>query len=121
MFHSSLVRDASLRSIGYLNQVSINFFFLMKTYLELWPTRCTVAFCTLIFLIGSWCLRACDYTSQGEHLPLSDAMWLFVITFTTVGMFVCEENFDRNINLYIIFQVTEIFIHLQIVDDVSEI
>ncbi|CAF3570910.1 unnamed protein product [Adineta steineri] len=85
VFHSHLVRNISLRSISYLNQVSINFFFLMKIYLQQWPTRCLMTCCTIIFLIGSWSLRACSYKSSGEHLAIFDAMWLFIITFTTVG------------------------------------
>jgi hypothetical protein len=85
MFHSHLVRDTSLRSIGYLNQVSVDFLFLMKTYIEQWPTRFLLTFCTIIFFIGSWSFRACDYTSTREHLAMSDAMWLFIVTFTTVG------------------------------------
>ncbi|CAF1257902.1 unnamed protein product [Adineta steineri] len=85
MFHSHLFRDASLRSINCLNQVSINFFFLLKTYLEQWPVRCLMTFCIIAFFIGSWCLRACSYKSTGEHFSLPDAMWLFIITFTTIG------------------------------------
>ena len=53
IFHSKLVRDASLRSLGYLNQISIDFSFLSKTYIEQWPTRCLLAFCTLIFFTGT--------------------------------------------------------------------
>jgi hypothetical protein len=91
MFHSHLVRDVSLRSFGYLNQVSINFSFLMKTYLEQWPTRCLITICTITFFIGSWSLRACDYTTTREHVSMSNSMWLFVVTFTTVG--VCVKKF----------------------------
>jgi hypothetical protein len=80
-----LVHDTSCQSIGYLNKVSINFYFVIKTYLDKWPARCLIVFCILIFLIGSWCLRACDYEPGIEHLPIGDAMWLFVVTFTTVG------------------------------------
>ena len=85
MFHSYLFRDASLRSISCLNQVSINFSFLLKTYLEQWPTRCLLTIIIIAFLIGSWSLRACNYLSTGNHIPFSDSMWLFIVTFTTVG------------------------------------
>jgi hypothetical protein len=92
LFHSRLVHDASLQSLGYLNRVSIDFFFLMKTFLEQWPIRSLCIFCTAIFLIGSWCLRACNYTPQSDHLPIGDAMWLFIVTFCTIGMLiVCNE------------------------------
>ena len=86
VFHSPLVYNNALRSFGYLNEVSIDFFFLMKTYLERWPTRSLLIVCTVLFCTGCWSLRACNYTRTGEHLSISDAMWLFVMTFTTVGM-----------------------------------
>jgi hypothetical protein len=90
MFHSPLVRDASSQSIGYLNEVSINFFFLIKTYLEQWPTRCLTTFCILLLFIGSWSLRACDYNATARHVSMLDSMWLFIVTFTTVG----RQNFE---------------------------
>jgi hypothetical protein len=86
-FHSSLVHKPSLQSLGYFNQVSTDFFFLIKTYLEQWPARCLAIFCIIIFLIGSWSLHACNYYPTGEHESMLDSMWLFVITFTTVGLY----------------------------------
>ncbi|CAF3128291.1 unnamed protein product [Rotaria socialis] len=85
MFHSHLMHDALSQSVGYLNKISIDFFFLMKTYLEHSPIRCLTIFCLIIFLIGSWCLRACDYLPNREHVSMLDSMWLFIVTFTTVG------------------------------------
>jgi hypothetical protein len=86
MFNSDLVRDTTSQSIGSLNQVSINFHFLLKTYIQQWPTRCLSIFCLLLFLISSWSLRACNYKPTIEHLSITDSMWLFIVTFTTVGM-----------------------------------
>ncbi|CAF1224351.1 unnamed protein product [Rotaria sordida] len=85
MFHSHLFRDVSLRSIGYLNKVSINFFYLMKTHLERFPTLWLTAFCVTFCIIGSWCLRACSYLPNNQHLSVADSMWLFIVTFSTVG------------------------------------
>ncbi|CAF3275209.1 unnamed protein product [Rotaria sp. Silwood2] len=85
MFHSHLFRDVSLRSIGYLNKVSVNFFFLVKTHLERFPTRCLTAFCMVLCIIGSWALRACSYLPNNQRLSVSDSMWLFIVTFSTVG------------------------------------
>ncbi len=86
MIHSNSFRSVTLRSLGYLNNVSFDVMYLIKTYLEQWPTRCLVIFCTLAFFIGSWSLRACDYADTEGHMSMSDAMWLFIITFTTVGV-----------------------------------
>ena len=87
LFHSRLVRNASLRSFGYLNRVSIDFYFLIKTGLEQWPGRCQLVFCITTFLIGSWCLRASSYTPANNHLSMLDAMWFFIITYTTIGKY----------------------------------
>lgn len=87
MFHSVLIHNASSQSLGSLNQVSMNLFFVIKTHLEQWPTRCLIVFCTLIFLVGSWSLRACNYRLTTAHVPILDSMWLFIVTFTTVGLY----------------------------------
>jgi len=87
LFRSSLVDNASSQSLGYLNQVSMNFSFLIKTYLEQWPIRCLSILCITIFLIGSWSLRACDYQPTDSHVPLLNSMWLLIATFTTVGLY----------------------------------
>ncbi|CAF4047304.1 unnamed protein product [Rotaria sp. Silwood2] len=85
IYVSPLFLDASYRSIGYLNKVSIDYFFLIKTYLQKDPIRYFILFCISILLIGSWCLRACSYLPTHEHISMLNSMWLFVITFTTVG------------------------------------
>ena len=85
MFHSYLVRDASIRSFGYLNRVSINFSFVMRTFFAQWPAGSLILLCTVIFLVGSWSIRACNYRITREHFTIFDSMWIFIITFTTVG------------------------------------
>ncbi|CAF3950266.1 unnamed protein product [Adineta steineri] len=84
-FHSRLVADVSLQALGYFNQVSFDFLFLTKTYLTRWPTRSLLIFCTFIFFMGSWSLRACNYISGHDQVSMLDSMWLFIMTFTTVG------------------------------------
>ncbi|CAF1354511.1 unnamed protein product [Adineta ricciae] len=84
-FHSSFTRNVSAQSLGGLNQVSFDLLCLIRIYLTRWPVRCLLGFCIAVFFIGSWSLRACNYTTSFEHLSLFDAMWLFIVTFTTVG------------------------------------
>lgn len=86
MFNSHLVRTISSHSFGSLNQVSINFLFLLKTYLEQWPIGSLVMFSSSLFLIGSWSFRACNYDSDLEHLSMTNSLWLLIVTFTTVGV-----------------------------------
>ncbi|CAF5002622.1 unnamed protein product, partial [Rotaria sp. Silwood1] len=54
-------------------------------YFQQSPTLCLVIFCTIVISIGSWSLRACDFTSVNEHISILDAVWLFIGPFTTVG------------------------------------
>ncbi|CAF1252990.1 unnamed protein product [Adineta ricciae] len=84
-FHSHFLRDSSSRSIGYLNKVSINFFFVMKAYLEQSPGFCLGTICFVIFCMGTWSFRSCNYTSTHQHLSISNSMWLFFTLFSTVG------------------------------------
>ncbi|CAF3082529.1 unnamed protein product [Rotaria sp. Silwood2] len=85
LYHSHLFHDAASQSIGYLSTVSFDFLFVIKTYLKRWPERCLLIWCTLIFFVGGWSFRACEYEPTHEHAPLTDAMWLFVPIFGTVG------------------------------------
>ncbi|CAF3988575.1 unnamed protein product [Rotaria sordida] len=57
----------------------------LPTYLEQSPALCLVIFFMLMFCIGSWSLRACNYTTTNQHLPIANAMWMFMTLFTTVG------------------------------------
>lgn len=85
LFHSQLIRNASLRSFSYLNRVSMDLFFLIKTALQHWPGRCLLTVCLTLFFLGSWCLRACVYQPNNHHLSMPNAMWLFIVTFATIG------------------------------------
>lgn len=88
MFQTRLAVDAPSKSVGTLNQVSINFFFLIKIHLEKRPARSLMIFCCMMFFVGSWSIRACDYKQiTHQHISLSDAMRFFIITFTTVGQY----------------------------------
>lgn len=84
-YHSRLLRDSSSQSLGCLNQVPIDFFFIIKAYLEQSPVFCLILFFFSMFSICSWSLRACDYTADHRHLPIGNATWLFLTLFTTVG------------------------------------
>jgi len=101
MYRSHLVHNASSQSVGYLNEVKINLMFLIKTYFERWPMRFVLAFTLFIFSIGSWAIRACNYDSTGEHFSLANSMWLFIVTFTTVGKQTYEIKIQMLFHIYI--------------------
>lgn len=85
MLNSHLVRDASSQSLGYLNRVSFNFQFVLKSYIQRRPALCLTTFCITMFFIASWSMRACDYNVQTGHMSFLDSTWLFIISFTTIG------------------------------------
>jgi len=85
MLHSHLVRDASSQSLGYLNRVSFNFPFVIKSYIQQRPALCLTTFCITTFFIASWSMRACDFNVKTGHMSMLDSTWLFIISFTTIG------------------------------------
>ncbi|CAF0944417.1 unnamed protein product [Rotaria sordida] len=85
MLRSRLVRDASSQSLGYLNRVSFTFPFIIKAYIQQRPAICLTTFCISAFFIASWAMRACDFSEKTGHMPMVDATWLFIISFTTIG------------------------------------
>ncbi|CAF1244446.1 unnamed protein product [Didymodactylos carnosus] len=85
VLHSSLVKNASSQSFGYLNRVKINFQFVIKAQMKTSPALCLLIFVLTMFLIMSWSLRACNYQVNSGRMTILDAMYLFVITFTTIG------------------------------------
>ncbi|CAF1334374.1 unnamed protein product, partial [Rotaria sp. Silwood1] len=54
-------------------------------YLQQYPVSCLTTFCMIVFFVESWCLRACCYTPTNEYMSMLNAMWCFIITFTTIG------------------------------------
>ena len=99
MLHSHLVRDASSQSLGYLNRVSFNFPFIIKSYVKQRPAICLTTFCITTFFIASWSLRACDYNVKTGHMAMLDATWLFIISFTTIG----NESLIKNFSFLLYF------------------
>ncbi|CAM4881884.1 unnamed protein product [Rotaria socialis] len=85
MFHLRVVRDVTSQSLSHFSRVSIDFTFVIKYYLQIWPTRSLMISGTFLFFIGSWSFRACEYQSGVNQISFLNAMWLFIITFTTVG------------------------------------
>ena len=117
MLHSYLVRDASSQSLGYLNRVSFNFPFIIKSYIQRRPALCLTTVCISAFFIASWSMRACDYNVKTGHMPMLDASWLFIISFTTIGTRNEKELF---INTFVfLFQAMETSYHRHIVGEVN--
>lgn len=91
--HSQLVNTASSQTIGYLNRVPITISFILRACLQMYPAGIWSSVMVLTLLIFTWSLRACERnmwlpinsTSTSSIVTFSSAMWVTVVTFTTVG------------------------------------
>ena len=92
--HSSLVDGASSLAVGYLNRVPMTISFLLRSFLQKYPTRVWSSVTVILVLAAAWCMHACE---KAVWLPVTspppesapalflNALWLVLITITTVG------------------------------------
>jgi potassium intermediate/small conductance calcium-activated channel subfamily N len=85
VLHSKLVTDASSQSLGYLNRITFDFRFVFKSSMTKSPELVLACLICLLFIIASWCLKACEYHLSPEKFGFFNSMWLVAITFLTVG------------------------------------
>ncbi|CAF2375522.1 unnamed protein product [Rotaria sp. Silwood2] len=94
--HSPLVSAASSRTIGYLNRVPITISFILRALLQTYPALSWTFVMIVTLLIATWSLRVCEKAMWWPINPLlsqsteststfSSAIWLTIVTFTTVG------------------------------------
>ncbi|CAF1564519.1 unnamed protein product [Didymodactylos carnosus] len=85
IYHSTIVTDSSSQSIGFLNRVKFNFKFILKAYLTQHPVLSLAVIVFTLFLAASWALRACNISPTTGRLSMSRSMYLFFVSYTTVG------------------------------------
>ncbi|CAF3405258.1 unnamed protein product [Rotaria socialis] len=94
--HSPLVNAASSRTIGYLNRVPITISFILRALLQTYPAGSWTCVMVITLLIATWALRACEAAMWLPKISVSpqpndststfsSAVWLTIVTFTTVG------------------------------------
>ncbi|CAF1156313.1 unnamed protein product [Rotaria sordida] len=94
--HSPLVSAASSRTIGYLNRVPITISFILRALLQTYPALSWTCVMVVTLLVATWSLRVCEKAMWWPINPLlarsteststfSSAIWLTIVTFTTVG------------------------------------
>lgn len=72
-----------------LSRIHIDFRFVLKSWLHLYPLRMITSFTLVFCLLGAWLLMQCERfrmpVQQTRGLSYDNAIWLTWITFLTVG------------------------------------
>ena len=94
--HSQLVNAASSRTIGYLNRVPITISFILRSILQTYPALSWILVMITTLIISTWTLKVCETNhwlpiekpfvkKNSSASTLNSALWLTIVTFTTVG------------------------------------
>uniref|UniRef100_A0A8D0BFM3 Potassium calcium-activated channel subfamily N member 4 n=1 Tax=Salvator merianae TaxID=96440 RepID=A0A8D0BFM3_SALMN len=84
LLRSSVLGDASYRSIGSLNKIHFQYPFVLRVMVNSQPGRVLLIFTMGLWLIAFWVLSVCERTHMGEQY-LGGTLWLIPITFLTIG------------------------------------
>uniref|UniRef100_A0A8D2JJ99 Potassium calcium-activated channel subfamily N member 4 n=1 Tax=Varanus komodoensis TaxID=61221 RepID=A0A8D2JJ99_VARKO len=84
LLRSSVLGDASYRSIGSLNKIHFQYPFVLRVLVNSQPGRALLIFTMGLWLIAFWVLSVCERQAQ-QNEYLSDTFWLIPITFLTIG------------------------------------
>ncbi|XP_044274751.1 intermediate conductance calcium-activated potassium channel protein 4 isoform X2 [Varanus komodoensis] len=85
LLRSSVLGDASYRSIGSLNKIHFQYPFVLRVLVNSQPGRALLIFTMGLWLIAFWVLSVCERKHMKENEYLSDTFWLIPITFLTIG------------------------------------
>ncbi|VDM97238.1 unnamed protein product [Thelazia callipaeda] len=87
VLHSKQFQDASTRTLAALNQIQVNFSFVMKTILDQHPVAFLTTFTIVFWIISAWTFAQCERYGQEESILLlySNALWFIGITFMLNG------------------------------------
>ncbi|XP_013931157.1 PREDICTED: intermediate conductance calcium-activated potassium channel protein 4 [Thamnophis sirtalis] len=85
LLRSSVLGDASYRSIGSLNKIHFQYPFVLRVMVNSQPGRVLLIFTMGLWIIAFWVLSVCERQSMGDDNYLGGAFWLIPITFLTIG------------------------------------
>ncbi|KAM6428618.1 intermediate conductance calcium-activated potassium channel protein 4 isoform 2-T2 [Liasis olivaceus] len=85
LLRSSVLGDASYRSIGSLNKIHFQYPFLLRVMVNSQPGRVLLIFTMGLWLIAFWILSVCERQYMDENKYLGGTFWLIPITFLTIG------------------------------------
>ncbi|XP_039212214.1 intermediate conductance calcium-activated potassium channel protein 4-like isoform X2 [Crotalus tigris] len=82
---SSVLGDASYRSIGSLNKIHFQYPFVLRVMVNSQPGRVLLIFTMGLWIIAFWILSVCERQYMDENNYLGGTFWLIPITFLTIG------------------------------------
>ncbi|KAH0631416.1 hypothetical protein JD844_005736 [Phrynosoma platyrhinos] len=85
LLRSSVLGDASYRSIGSLNKIHFQYPFVLRVMVNSQPGRVLLIFTIGLWLIAFWVLSVCERQHMDENEYLGGTFWLIPITFLTIG------------------------------------
>ncbi|XP_053123403.1 intermediate conductance calcium-activated potassium channel protein 4 isoform X2 [Hemicordylus capensis] len=84
LLRSSVLGDASYRSIGSLNKIHFQYPFALRVMVNSQPGRVLLIFTMGLWLIAFWVLSVCERQYMEDDY-LGGTFWLIPITFLTIG------------------------------------
>ncbi|ETE72491.1 Intermediate conductance calcium-activated potassium channel protein 4, partial [Ophiophagus hannah] len=85
LLRSSVLGDASYRSIGSLNKIHFQYPFVLRVMVNSQPGRVLLIFTMGLWITAFWILSVCERQYMDENNYLGGAFWLIPITFLTIG------------------------------------
>ncbi|XP_015263349.1 PREDICTED: intermediate conductance calcium-activated potassium channel protein 4 [Gekko japonicus] len=85
LLRSSVLGDASYRSIGSLNKIHFQYPFVLRVMVNSQPGRVLLTFIVGLWIIAFWVLSVCERQDMDDEDYLGKTVWLIPITFLTIG------------------------------------
>ncbi|XP_060113909.1 intermediate conductance calcium-activated potassium channel protein 4 [Heteronotia binoei] len=85
LLRSSVLGDASYRSIGSLNKIHFQYPFVLRVMVNSQPGRVLLIFTVGLWIIAFWVLSVCERQHMETEDYLGKTVWLIPITFLTIG------------------------------------
>ncbi|XP_077192995.1 intermediate conductance calcium-activated potassium channel protein 4-like [Paroedura picta] len=85
LLRSSVLGDASYRSIGSLNKIHFQYPFVLRVMVNNQPGRVLLIFTVGLWIIAFWVLSVCERQHMDDEDFLGRTVWLIPITFLTIG------------------------------------
>ncbi|KAI6192845.1 CaMBD domain-containing protein [Aphelenchoides fujianensis] len=91
VLHSDLIQDAGIRTVASLNQIPVDFAFVLKTLLGDRPLTLVLTFSLTFWASASWMMTTCErfVGDRDPYLPtthfLFDYAWFEAVTFFAIG------------------------------------
>ncbi|KAL3316082.1 potassium intermediate small conductance calcium-activated channel, subfamily N, member 3 [Cichlidogyrus casuarinus] len=87
LLFSPFKRDSTAHSIAKINRVKLDYIFVFKSFMNLYPTQILIGCASVTFLWAAWAVRVCEMNNSSSGLRESylKNLWFIGVTFLTVG------------------------------------